>query len=376
MRIGFDAKRAFQNHRGLGNYSRNLIDGLAGYFPENEYILYGRKPGRGELLQWTDTLPPQVKISEPASKSKVYAPLWRSYFVNNEIASDQLNIYHGLSHEIPLKKGHTQTKYIVTVHDLLFLRFKQNFTWTDRQIYLSKIKYSCKNADLVLAVSEQTKADLINFLNVPEEKIKVAYQSCSTLYYKEVDNLSKNAVRQKYRLPDDFLLFVGALVKHKNIDRIIEAVALLPEETKLPLVIVGRSNSYKKQLLEVVSKFQLDNKVIFLDYVDIADMPAIYQLAKMLVWPSLFEGFGIPIVEALFSKLPVITSNVGCFSEVGGKGSVYVDPNNSEEISKAIHDILTNRSLSAKMQQVGVEYAQKFHIQNTTARLIDLYSSL
>lgn len=376
MKIGFDAKRAFQNHRGLGNYSRNLIDGLLNYFPENDYFLYGQKPSSGDLLKWTNSLPAQINISEIPYKSKLYAALWRSYFIHNEIEKHQLNIYHGLSHEIPLVKRQAKTKYVVTVHDLLFLRYKQNFSWADRRIYLSKIKYSCKNADLVIAVSEQTKSDLINFLAIAEEKIVVAYQSCSSMYYSEVDSYAKSIVRQKYQLPDDFLLFVGALVKHKNIERIIEAVAMLPNEFKLPLIIVGRTNKYKKSLLQTIEKFNVSDKVQFLDYVDIEDMPAIYQQAKILVWPSLFEGFGIPIVEALFSKLPVITSNVGCFAEVGGEGSVYVDPNNSEEISKAIYQILNNRGLSAKMQQVGVEYAQKFHIQNTTARLIDLYSSL
>lgn len=376
LKIGFDSKRAFENTRGLGNHSRNLISGLVNYYPDNSYYLFGVPPRNPECVKWHHTIADQTTLVCPSFSSAVNKAIWRTYSIENDIRQQQLDIYHGLSHEIPFKQRNTHTKYLVTIHDLLFLRFKENFKWIDRQIYLSKIKYSCRHADLILAVSEQTKKDLIDFLHVPGEKIVVNYQSCSSLYYEEQDEASKQHVRQTYQLPGQFYLFVGALVKHKNIDRIIEAVALLPPEIQYPLVIVGKENSYKKELVAIIDKFGLQKKVRFIDYVAGEHLPAIYQLAKLLIWPSLFEGFGIPIIEALFSKLPVITSNVGCFNEVGGEGALYVNPEHVTEIATAIESVVTSDSNYKELQNKGYAHAQKFHIENTTRHLIDLYKSV
>lgn len=376
MRIGFDSKRAFQNTRGLGNYSRNLINGLLNDYPDNHYYLFGQPPFNNECANWYNSVANEVTNISPGQSNFLTRKLWRSYFMENDINNCQLDIYHGLSHEIPFKTKNRHTKYIVTIHDLLFLRFKQNFTWIDIQIYLSKIKYSCKNADLILAVSEQTKQDLINFLHIPEKKIVVNYQSCSDLYYHEQDATTKAFVKEHYHLPENYYLFVGALVKHKNIERIIEALSLLPTDLQHTLVIVGKETYYKKHLQEIIEKYGLTDKIYFISYIQNEHLPSVYQLAKLLIWPSLFEGFGIPIIEALFSKLPVITSNVGCFPEVGGEGACYVNPESTHDIAEAIRSIVTNPVKYAEMQKKGYAYVQKFHIKNTTSHLMELYSKL
>jgi glycosyltransferase involved in cell wall biosynthesis len=375
MKIGFDAKRAFYNTRGLGNYSRNLIDGLLAYFPDEDYYLFGDKPKNGECHEWFHKIEKDVNIVGPNAKSSIRKALWRSYFMEDNIRSIDLDIYHGLSHEIPFKKRNKHTKYVVTIHDLLFLRFKQHFKWIDIQIYLSKIKYSCRHADLVLAVSEQTKQDLIDFLHIPEEKIIVNYQSCCPSYYMSPEAPADNEVKNIYHLPDNYYLFVGALVKHKNIERIIEAMALLPPELSYPLVIVGKGNGLKKALSEQIQKLRLSDKIQFIDYVKCEHMPSLYKLARLLIWPSLFEGFGIPIIEALFSKLPVITSNTGCFPEVGGPGAYYVNPESLADIVRGIEEVMSSPGKYREMQEEGYKYVQKFHLKNTTAHLMEIYSN-
>lgn len=376
MKIGFDAKRAFHNTRGLGNYSRNLIDGLLKYSPDNQYYLFGKLPQKGECGNWYHDIEVNVNVVVAEASSSIRKSLWRSYYMEEDIDRHKLDIYHGLSHEIPFKQKNKHTKYIVTIHDLLFLRFRQNFKWIDIQIYLSKIKYSCRHADLILAVSEQTKQDLINFLHVPEKKIVVSYQSCSSLYYSVPDDSIIEDVKRHYNLPENYYLFVSALVKHKNIGRIIESLALLPKEIQYPLVVVGKETAYKKHLLEIIKKYGLHDKVLFIDYVQQAHLPSIYRQAKLLIWPSLFEGFGIPIIEALFCKLPVITSNVGCFPEVGGEGACYVNPESSSDIASGIELVITNSGKYAEMQEKGYAHVQKFHIKKTTAHLLELYSNL
>ncbi|MBN1926425.1 MAG: glycosyltransferase family 4 protein [Prolixibacteraceae bacterium] len=376
LNIGFDAKRAFQNTRGLGNYSRNLISGLLEYCPGNNYFLYGAKPSEYDLIKWMQDLPETTKIRAPHKSSRLLQAYWRSHGIIKSINTDQIDIYHGLSHEIPLNAKNIKAKKVVTIHDLLFLRFKQNFSFADRNIYLSKIKYSCRNSDRVISVSNQTKSDLINYLGIGEEKIDVVYQSCNQNFYRTVSFDDRQKIKNKYRLPDRYLLFVGALVKHKNIERILEALAMISASELIPLVIVGKPNSYKEVLLKLITKLKLEKHVIFINYISNADMPAVYQMAQILVWPSLFEGFGIPVIEALFSNVPVITSNIGCLTEVGGEGSYYVDPNKPEEISNAISKIISSDSLAAHMQKVGRKHVEKFHVKNTTGRLMEIYSSL
>ena len=375
MNIGFDAKRALKNTRGLGNYSRNIINGLSTYYPENKYILYSVNSPRGPYYDWVMQNQEKFRITEPVDKSKISELLWRSSFVRKNIKNDDLDIYHGLSHEIPYGKKNGKTKYVVTIHDLLFLRYPKHYKWLDIKIYLQKVKYACKNSDLILAVSQQTKEDLINFLNIPPQKITVNYQSCNRLYYELQSEEVKNDVRKRYQLPEYYYLFVGAIVKQKNIGRIVESLHFLPKEFQHPLVIVGKGD-YMPELLQIINKFNLTDKVKFINYVPDTDMPAIYQLARILVWPSLFEGFGIPIIEALFSKLPVITGNVGCFPEVGGPMTTYINPEIAEDIASAITEIMSDRENYANMQQQGFEYVQKFHIKNTTKELFDIYTNL
>jgi glycosyltransferase involved in cell wall biosynthesis len=377
MIIGFDAKRAFCNTRGLGNYSRTLLSGLLRYYPNNDYYLFGNPPESDSLNEWYASVKKNATIVAPQYSSSLYNALWRSFYMRNEIMNNNIDIYHGLSHEIPggIAKN-TKTKFVVTVHDLLFLRFKSNFSLIDRHIYRAKISHSCQRAHKVIAISEQTKSDLIKYLQIPAEKIEVLYQTCSPIFYNSVADSMKSKIRKTYSLPDKYLLFVGALVKHKNIERIIEAISLLPAHCSLPLLIVGKPNSYKKQLLAKARACNVAEKIQFIDYIPDVHMPAIYQMAKILVWPSLFEGFGIPILEALFSGLPVITTRGGCFSETGGNAAFYVNPNNSEEISKALEQILSSNELYANMQKMGYQQAQKFHIENTSKSLMNLYMNL
>ncbi len=375
-RIGFDAKRAFNNLRGLGSYSRNLIDGLITFNPENEYFLYGSRPTNPSCRQWLESLENKVTTVSSVSKTKIGRAIWRSAGMTNSIREDKLNIYHGLSHEIPYGSRAIKSRFVVTIHDLIFLYYKENFSYFDREIYLSKINRSCRNSDKIIAISEQTKSDLVNLIGVDSDKITVNYQSCSPLFYAKSGEEKKREVRDKYQLPDEYFLFVGALVKHKNIINIVDSISILPEEYKLPLIIVGRGKEYKQEILKRAKQKGLGEKVTIIDYVDTEDMPSIYQLAKVLIWPSLYEGFGIPIIEALFSGLPVITSRTGCFREAAGKGSCYIDPNSIEEISESIVSIMSDSIKYQNMQDEGYQHVQKFHIKRTTQELMNFYNSM
>lgn len=376
IRIGFDAKRAFNNLRGLGSYSRNLIEGLTTLYPDNEYYLLGNKPKEPSCIHWLQNLEGKAKVISPKNGSGIGKALWRSAGMIKDIRHEKLDLYHGLSHEIPYFTSTVKSKFVVTIHDLIFLYYKDNFSIFDREIYLSKIKRSCHKSDKIIAISEQTKSDLINLLGIGSEKIEVIYQSCSPMFYERASEEKNKEVRNKLDLPDEYLLFVGALVEHKNVINIIDSISILPEEFKIPLIIVGKGKEYKEELIKRVKIKGLSEKVKFIDYVDNEDMPSLNQKAKLLIWPSLYEGFGIPIIESLFSGVPVLTSNLGVFREAAGKGGIYVNPASIEEISDSIINILSDEELYKKLQKEGYQYVQKFHIKNTTTKLMDLYQSV
>lgn len=375
MNIGFEAKRVFFNRRGLGNYARNLIRGLCQYYPQENYFLY--TPHFRENL-FADAFNKYQQLHlrlPPAWMKSVLGSLWRSYLMGNKALKDQLNIFHGLSHEIPHVANKFQPKLIVTIHDLIFLRYPAFHKRTDRAIYLKKIRYSTQYCDGIIAVSQQTKADLIEFLSIPEQKIEVIYQSCDEVFYHPAPKEIKQNVKKRFGLPESYMLYVGALSAHKNVQTILQAMAM-DKEKALSLVIVGTGKKNRKVLEEYMEQHQLQNKVIFLSdkgWITPPELASIYQMAEVFIYPSLFEGFGIPIIEALFSQTPVITSKGGCFPEAGGPGSLYIDPENPEELYDAIHKVLDNGALAHQMTEAGLQYVQQFHLKQTTEKLMEYY---
>ncbi|OUR96657.1 hypothetical protein A9Q84_09950 [Halobacteriovorax marinus] len=374
MKIGFDAKRALHNHRGLGNYSRTLIKSLDKFFPEHQYQLYSPKVKDEEFIKWSESLSPSCKTISPQDYlSKKFPSVWRSLLLNNELKKNELDVYHGLSHELPPGIASENFLKVVTIHDLLFLQFPENFSWIDRQTYFKKFSYSVKSADIVVAICEQTKRDIIEYLKVPEEKIHVVYQSCSENFYELIDEQNLDLVKEKYSLENPFVFHVASMEPNKNTLGIVKAFKKISKEIDVNLVLVGRGKDYKDKVINYIKENGLEERVKILDNILTSELPALYQLAELFVFPSFYEGFGIPIIEALFSRTPVITSKGSCFPESGGPGSRYIDPHNLDELADAMKEILLSESLKKQMAQEGHEFVQKFHWKNTSKDLMDLY---
>ena len=332
MKIGFDAKRAFYNKSGLGNYSRSTIELLTRHYPSHDYTLY--TPSTEDAIKFN--IPDKVKVYEPIRFfNKIFKSYWRTFKISNRISEHKLDVYHGLSGELP-NKAHkkTNTKLIVTIHDLIFLRFPELYKSIDRKLYYQKAKYACEIADRIIAISEQTKSDIIQFLGIEESKIDVVYQGCNSEFHKEVDTNKKIEVTQKYNLPQNYILNVGTIEKRKNSLSILKAIEY--GKINIPLIIVGKETEYQEELEKYASENNLSEKLLIFNNIPLEDLPAIYQQADVFVYPSVFEGFGIPIIEAMYSKVPVITTKGGVFSETGGHSSIYVEANNIEKLSDAI----------------------------------------
>lgn len=376
MKIAYDAKRAFHNFTGLGNYARTLLEGQARYFPDNEYTLYSPSFSDKRALEWAKKNP-QLQIRKPNGIfGKLFPSAWRSLFLSKVLEKNRPEIFHGLSHELPPNIEKLGIKTVVTIHDLIFMRYPQYFSRIDCKIYEKKFRYACEVADVVLAICEQTKRDVIEFFDIPEEKVKVVYQSCSSIYYDQLPQKEKERVRRKYFLPFKYILYVGSLIERKNLLNLLEAMELTLKVSDVPLVIIGEGAAYKKRLKAKAEKLGIAHKIIFLKNVPTEDLPAIYQASTLFVYPSYFEGFGIPIVEAMNSATPVITSQGSCFPEVGGDACVYVDPQEPHLIAEAIVKVLENPTLREEMVAKGLEFVKCFRPEKTSLALHELYRSL
>lgn len=370
MRIGFDAKRAFLNVSGLGNYSRNILRALSLYYPGNEYFLY--TPSANTSL--FDTTGEKYVVNEPSGiLNRTFRSYWRSFSLTTQLKRDRLDIFHGLSHELPVKINKSGIKTAVTIHDLIFLRYPGLYKPVDRRIYHRKFKYACKIADSVIAISKQTASDIQEYFNIDKSKIDVIYQGCNPVFRREINNKEKEEIRKKYGFPDTFILYVGSVEKRKNLLSLIKAVNI--GKIELPLVIIGKKTDYYRTIKSYIDQHNI-NRIYFQESVLHEDLPAVYQSAEVFVYPSVFEGFGIPILEALYSKTPVITSKGGCFPEAGGPSSIYTDPKDSEELAEAIRKITDDTQLKKRMTNEGYRYAQNFNDDKVAKNIMNVYLKL
>jgi glycosyltransferase involved in cell wall biosynthesis len=367
MRIGFDAKRIFFNHSGLGNYGRNIFSALLELYPDNDYFLF--TPNKNKDI----SLAGQYEVITPQGIYASISSLWKYLHIGHDVKKYKLDIYHGLSNELPRDIDRSGTKKVVTIHDTIFMRYPQWYKWHDRMLYKQKTIFACKKADAVIAASEQTKDDLIRFFNVEDKKIQVIYQPCNPVFSNKPTEQQKQEVKERLNLPDMFMLMVGNIEERKNIANVIKAIQ--HHDIHIPLIIVGRKNSYAMELKKQIAQSNIKN-VYFHHDVSSLDLPAIYASASVFIYPSFFEGFGIPIIEALSCETPVITSNTSCFKETGGDAVLYVDPDSEEEIAQAICVILSDDQLRKDLIQKGKEQVKKFNRNTITERIMNIYKNV
>lgn len=380
MNIGFDAKRAYHNGTGLGHYSRTLIHSLSEFYPEHHYYLFNPKPSDRFEVKGNNI----HEILPSNFVHKLFSSAWRSSWVKKDLQRLKIDLYHGLSHEIPVGIRQTGIKSVVTIHDLIHERYPEQYNPIDVKIYDKKFRYACNYADKIIAVSNQTRQDIIEFYKTPPEKIELCYQSCSPAFNVKVTEEERKRIKAKYDLPAQFFLSVGSIIERKNLLNICKAVFLLRNEVKIPLVVIGDGGKYKQQVKDYIKQNGLENQIIFLSensstkssksFQSAIDFPAIYQSAIAMIYPSFFEGFGIPVLEALWSRLPVITSNVSCLPEAGGDAAFYVNPNSAEEIAEGMKRIFTSEELAATMKEKGLQHASKFSPGKCAAAVMEVYN--
>ena len=300
--------------------------------------------------------------------------LWRSHGIVKDLQRDHIDIYHGLSGELPVGIRSSGIRSVVTIHDLIFMRHPEYYYWWDVKIYAAKFHRTVKEADRIIAISECTKRDIVQLGGVSPDIIDVVYQSCSTFFHLPADEGKKQEVNARYLLPPRYIVSVGTIEERKNILLAVKALQRLPDD--LALVIVGRDTPYAEKVRRYVEENRLGHRVLFLHQVPNADLPAIYQMAEACVYPSRYEGFGIPVIEAIQSGLPVVACTGSCLEEAGGPDNLYVHPDDDEAMANALRQVVKGADGREGRIARSQQYVRRFEGTDVASQVLNVYQHL
>ena len=346
IKIGLDAKRIVRNGTGLGSYGRTLANDLAG-IDGLDLMLYAPDKGR-------DSLRNQVAERENLHfcypnglyQTALGKAFWRSKGIISQMQHDGIQVYHGLSGELPVGIRKSGIKSVVTIHDLIFMRHPEYYHSVDVKIYTRKFRQTLQEADRIVAISECTKRDICELGGIEPERVDIIYQSCARRFSDSPENRQLWQVRDKYGLADRYILNVGSIEQRKNV------------------------------LLAVKALNRLHDRVQILHGVPDEDLPALYRMADAFVYPSRYEGFGIPIIEAIRLGLPVVACTGSCLEEAGGSDSLYVDPDDDEAMAHAISQVLFGVEGRQRRIELSQEYVKRFENTGAAQRFADLYREM
>jgi glycosyltransferase involved in cell wall biosynthesis len=285
-----------------------------------------------------------------------------------------VDIFHATNHLLAhFSRSHT----VYTLHDLIFLHYPEYHLPYNRWYLTFAMPRYLRAAEVVITPSECSRQDAIKFYRLPAAKIKVIYEAASPIFKPTADTEHLRRVRQTYQLPDKFILHVATIEPRKNLGRLLDAFqSLLAEWPDLRLVLIGKKGWLYEEFFQKLKTLGLEERVIFPGFVAEADLPACYQLAQVFVYPSLYEGFGLPPLEAMACGTPVVSSNSSSLPEVVGSAGLLVDPTDTAALTAALHRVLTDDHLRADLQQRGLAQAQKFSWQKAGEELVAVYRLL
>lgn len=367
LKIGFDAKRIVRNGTGLGSYGRTLVNDLAQY--PLRLNLYAPDKGRDNLRT---QIVERDNIAFVYPTSRHFKSYWRSHGIVADLKRDGIQLFHGLSGELPFGIRNSGIKSVVTIHDLIFLRHPEFYNPIDVQIYKWKFRQTIKEADHIIAISECTKRDILEYGGnlVSEDKITLIYQSCSPRFNTSQNSKTSNLNSKLGR----YVLSVGSIEPRKNTMLALKALHHLPDD--ISLVLVGRHTAYTDKLTQYARANGLEHRLHILHGVPDTDLPALYAGAECFVYPSVYEGFGIPIIEAISCGLPVVACTGSCLEEAGGPDSLYVNPDDTIGMADAIQRNLKGADDREERIQRSMEYIRRFSGTDVAGQVVDVYKKV
>lgn len=372
MIIGYDAKRIVCNRTGLGSYARTLINDLSEVItPDIKLNLYAPDKGDSALRSQVRESAGVRFVYPRRSLSGLQKAWWRMHSMVDDLCADGVKLYHGLSGELPIGIKKAGIKTVVTIHDIIFMRHPEWYNWPDTKIYAWKFRKTCAEADRIIAISECTKRDIMLYGGVTPEKIDVIYQSCGSRYKMREGEKKMHEVHTGYMLPERYIVNVGTIEERKNVLLAVKALRMLPED--ISLVIVGKATSYTEKVKAYIRENALESRVKILHNVPNEDLPAIYQMAEACVYPSRYEGFGVPVIEAIQSGLPVVACTGSCLEEAGGNGTIYVDPDDVYAMADAIKQVVKGAPGREERIAASRQYITRFEGNNVAQQVMNVY---
>ncbi len=373
LRIGFDATSAVRQGGGIGRYTRELLRALAAADPQSEYRLFFAARSIAHPLP---SLPPNFHITRLPLHDIWLVRLWHRARlpIPVEWLTGPIDIFHSPDFTLPPVRRWTRT--LLTVHDLSFVRDPESATPTLRRYLNVVVPRSVARADHVLADSQATRDDLIELYQTPAEKISVLYSGVHESFRPITDPSTLAVVRARYGLGDaPFILAIGTLQPRKNYVRLIQAFARLPQSliTTYHLVIAGGKGWLYDSIFSEVERLDLKERVIFPGFVADDDLPALYSAARVLAYPSLYEGFGLPMLEAMACGTPVVASTASCLPEVAGDAALLVPPTDVDALAAALDQALTDEGVRADLMAKGRARARQFTWGKAAQQLLEIY---
>ncbi len=371
MRIGIDYTAAVRQRAGIGRYARSLIRALARLDHENAYVLLSAgKEADGE--PW----PANFSLRTLPLTDRHLSILWQKLRLPLPVEwlTGRLDLFHSPDFVLPPVR---RARTVVTIHDLSFLRLPDCSSPALLEYLMSAVPRSVARADIILADSQSTQQDLVDLMGVSAERIRVVYPAVDETFMRS-DQAGVMAVRARHQIDGPYILSLGTLQPRKNYVRLIEAFQMLKQTSGIPhrLVIGGGPGWLYEPIYETIERLGLQNQVQMLGYVDESDLPALYTGADVFCFPSLYEGFGIPVLEAMACGTPVVASNTSSLPEAAGDAALLVSPTDTDALADALGRAIDDTDLRAQLVQSGLSQCQRFSWRDSAGVLHMAYMEL
>ncbi len=365
MRIGIDARITHYTRAGIGQYTLRLTQALATLNSEDEFLILQHVKDQAIFT-------PQANFRRVPIRTPSHHWL-EKYALSFEISGLGLDVLHSTDF-IPPARLPRGCKSVITIHDLAFLHFP-HFLTKDSARYYGQIDRAVHAADHIIAVSKSTRRDIINLLGVDEKKISVIYEAANPIFRPMDRQQALTQVRARHPVPDEFILFVSTIEPRKNVQGLLRSFRRLLDNYKLDitLVLAGARGWLSQEAYDLVNELNLQGRCLFLGSVEDSDLVLLYNAARCLAYPSFYEGFGIPPLEAMACGTPAIVSNLSSLPEVVGDAALLVAPQDVEGLTVALWRVLTDETLWYELQQKGYKRARRFSWERAARGTLDVY---
>lgn len=347
-------------------YAENVVEGILERDKKNKYLLiYNDKESLGKYSKYPNAT--EIVIRMPTKL------LWDQFAIPLLVKREKLDLIFNPKFTVPLFSG---CKTVFAIHGMEWYIYPEVYNWYDIIYVKIALPFYCRKADAIVAVSKLVKSDIINYIGIYKDKIKTIYEAANKIFRPLRDQDTLIAIKEKYNLPDRFILYVGGIFPSKNFGGLVKAFYNLKKKGSYKLVVVGSKRWKFEKDFKLINELDLNDDIHFTGRIPQIDLPAFYNLAEIFVFPSLYEGFGIPVLEAMACGCPVIASKTGALPEIAGDAAAFIDPYDIKEMSDTMNKVLTNENFRQELIEKGYKQVKNFSWDKCATEIIEVFREL